>query len=153
MLVALAQLNKKGFKNLIVDLRGNQGGYMHTAIQMANVFLPKNQLIVYTEGRKSPRENYFSDGQGNFRDLPIVVLVDEGSASASEIFAGAIRKTMTVAWSSGAVLLERDWFNYLLNSRTAASFASPPLAIRSFGSAASRSLTKRDTDKNTRMIC
>ena len=91
MLVALAQLNKKGFKNLIVDLRGNQGGYMHTAIQMANVFLPKNQLIVYTEGRKSPRENYFSDGQGNFRDLPIVVLVDEGSASASEIFAGAIQ--------------------------------------------------------------
>ena len=91
MLVALAQLNREGFKNLIIDLRGNQGGYMHTAIQMANVFLPKDQLIVYTEGRKSPRENYFSDGQGNFRDIPLVVLVDEGSASASEIFAGAIQ--------------------------------------------------------------
>lgn len=91
MLVALAQLNREGFKNLIIDLRGNQGGYMHTAIQMANVFLPKDQLIVYTEGRKSPRENYFSDGQGSFRDIPLVVLVDEGSASASEIFAGAIQ--------------------------------------------------------------
>lgn len=91
MLVALAQLNREGFKNLIIDLRSNQGGYMHTAIQMANVFLPKDQLIVYTEGRKSPRENYFSDGQGSFRDIPLVVLVDEGSASASEIFAGAIQ--------------------------------------------------------------
>lgn len=91
MLVSLAQLNREGFKNLIIDLRGNQGGYMHTAIQMANVFLPKDQLIVYTEGRKSPRENYFSDGQGSFRDIPLVVLVDEGSASASEIFAGAIQ--------------------------------------------------------------
>ena len=91
LLVALAKLNKQSLKNLIIDLRGNSGGYMHTAIQMANVFLPKNQLIVYTEGRKSPRENYFSDGQGGFRNLPLIVLIDERSASASEIFAGAIQ--------------------------------------------------------------
>ena len=91
LLVALAQLGQEGFKNLVIDLRGNEGGYMHSAIQMVNVFLPKNKLIVYTEGRKSPREEYRSDGRGTFQQLPLVVLVDEGSASASEIFAGAIQ--------------------------------------------------------------
>ena len=91
MLVALADLNMEGMKQLIVDLRGNQGGYMHIAIQMVNEFLPSGKLIVYTEGRKSPREEFCSDGRGTFQKLPIVVLVDEGSASASEIFAGAIQ--------------------------------------------------------------
>lgn len=91
MLVALANLNMIGMKNLIVDLRGNTGGYMHIAIQMANEFLSKKQLIVYTQGRKSPREEFRSDGRGTFQSLPLVVLVDEISASASEIFAGAIQ--------------------------------------------------------------
>ena len=91
MLVALAEMNIQGMKNLIVDLRGNRGGYMQTAIQMVNEFLPANQLVVYTEGRKSPREDYLTDGRGSFQHLPIIVLVDEGSASASEIFAGAIQ--------------------------------------------------------------
>lgn len=91
LLVALAKLNQAGFEGLIIDLRGNQGGYMHTAIQMANIFLPKNRLIVYTEGRNSPREDYLSDGRGAFPHLPLIVLIDEVSASASEIFAGAIQ--------------------------------------------------------------
>ncbi|MGN1255554.1 MAG: S41 family peptidase [Bacteroidaceae bacterium] len=91
MLVALAELNIEGMEGLVVDLRGNTGGYMHIAIQMANEFLPKNRLIVYTEGRKSPREEFNSDGRGTFQTLPLVVLVDEGSASSSEIFAGAIQ--------------------------------------------------------------
>jgi carboxyl-terminal processing protease len=91
MLVALANLNMIGMEQLIMDLRGNQGGYMHVAIQMVNEFLPANNLIVYTEGRKSPREEFHSDGRGTFQKLPIVVLVDEFSASASEIFAGAIQ--------------------------------------------------------------
>ena len=91
MLVALAKLNMSGMENLIVDLRGNRGGYMHIAIQMVNEFLHKNQPVVYTQGRKSPREEFRSDGRGTFQHLPIVVLVDEGSASASEIFAGAIQ--------------------------------------------------------------
>lgn len=88
---SMAELSMKGMKNLIVDLRGNRGGYMHIAIQMANEFLPKNRLIVYTEGRKSPREDFHSNGHGSFQRLPIVVLIDEISASASEIFAGAIQ--------------------------------------------------------------
>ena len=91
MLVALADLNIEGMKQLIVDLRGNRGGYMHIAIQMVNEFLPAGKLIVYTEGRKSPREEFVSDGRGSFQKLPLVVLVDEGSASASEIFSGAIQ--------------------------------------------------------------
>lgn len=91
MLVALAELSVKGMNGLIVDLRGNTGGYMHIAIQMANEFLPKGRLIVYTQGRKSPREEFRSDGRGTFQTIPLVVLVDEGSASSSEIFAGAIQ--------------------------------------------------------------
>lgn len=91
MLTALAKLNQAKFKGVIIDLRGNTGGYMGAAIQMVNEFLPANRLIVYTQGRKSPREEYRSDGRGIYQDLPLVVLVDEGSASASEIFAGAIQ--------------------------------------------------------------
>ncbi len=91
MLTALAQLNVRGMKNLIIDLRGNRGGYMQTAIMMANEFLPGGELVVYTEGRKSPREEYHTDGRGSFQRLPLIVLVDEMSASASEILAGAIQ--------------------------------------------------------------
>ncbi|MBQ7181795.1 MAG: S41 family peptidase [Bacteroidaceae bacterium] len=91
MLIALAELHVQQMKDLIIDLRGNLGGYMHIAIQMVNEFLPRNRLIVYTEGRKSKREEFTSDGRGSFQNLPIVVLVDEVSASASEIFAGAIQ--------------------------------------------------------------
>ena len=91
LLIALAKLNQKNFEGLIVDLRGNTGGYMAAAIQMVNEFLPNNRLIVYTQGRKSPREDYNSNGTGSNQKMPLVVLVDEGSASASEIFAGAIQ--------------------------------------------------------------
>ena len=91
LLIALARLNKDNCQGLIIDLRGNTGGYMAAAIQMVNEFLPNNRLIVYTQGRKSPRENYSSNGTGSNQDMPLIVLVDEGSASASEIFAGAIQ--------------------------------------------------------------
>ena len=91
MLVALAKLNHEGFKNLIIDLRENYGGYMGASIQMVNEFLPKNRLILYTKGRKSPREEYRSDGRGIYQHIPLVVLVNQTSASASEIFAGAIQ--------------------------------------------------------------
>lgn len=90
-LAALAKLQSNGFEQLIIDLRGNPGGYMETAVQLVNEFLPKNSLIVYTEGRKSPRKEYRTDGRGAYQNLPLVVLVDETSASASEIFAGAIQ--------------------------------------------------------------
>lgn len=91
LLVALAKLSQANCKGMIIDLRGNTGGYMAAAIQMVNEFLPNNKLIVYTEGRKSPRENYTSNGTGSSQTMPLIVLMDEGSASASEIFAGAIQ--------------------------------------------------------------
>ena len=91
LLVALAQLSQQGFSNLCIDLRGNSGGYLASAVQIANEFLPKNSLIVYTEGRKQPRQDYRSDGRGSYQDIPLVVLIDEGSASAAEILAGAIQ--------------------------------------------------------------
>lgn len=91
LLAALAKLHQRGFRNLIIDLRGNRGGYMAPAIQLANEFLPKNRLIVYTQGRKSPRSEYTSDGRGSYQTIPLIVLVDEVSASASEIFTAAIQ--------------------------------------------------------------
>ncbi len=91
MLVSLAQLANDGFENLVIDLRDNTGGYLEAAVQMANEFLPKDRLIVYTQGRKSARQNYNSDGRGTYQHLPLVVLINENSASASEIFAGAMQ--------------------------------------------------------------
>lgn len=91
MLIALAQLSQEDFRNLVIDLRGNTGGYLASAVQIANEFLPKGRLIVYTQGRKSPRQEYRSDGRGSYQHIPLVVLIDEGSASASEILAGAIQ--------------------------------------------------------------
>ncbi len=90
-LASLAWLQRKGFKALTIDLRDNLGGYMSPAVQIANEFLSRGRLIVYTEGRKSEREDYYSDGHGVFQSLPLIILVDENSASASEILAGAIQ--------------------------------------------------------------
>lgn len=91
MLISLAKLSQEGFSNLVIDLRDNTGGYMNSAVQMANEFLPKNKLIVYMQGRKSPRQDFRSDGHGSYQQIPLVVLINEGSASASEIFAGAMQ--------------------------------------------------------------
>ena len=91
LLIALAKLSQENFQGLCIDLRGNTGGYLQSAVQIANEFLPKNRLIVYTEGRKSPRQEYRSDGRGSYQQIPLVVLIDEISASASEILAGAIQ--------------------------------------------------------------
>ena len=91
LLIALAKLAQKGFSNLVIDLRGNTGGYLESAVQIANEFLSRGQLIVYTEGRRYPRQEYRADGRGSYQRMPLVVLVDEGSASASEILAGSIQ--------------------------------------------------------------
>jgi carboxyl-terminal processing protease len=90
-LTALAQLSQEGFSNLVIDLRDNVGGLMSSAIRIANEFLPAKRMIVYTEGRKMKREEYLSDGRGSYQKIPLVVLINEGSASASEIFAGAMQ--------------------------------------------------------------
>ncbi|MBR5102351.1 MAG: peptidase S41, partial [Muribaculaceae bacterium] len=91
-ITALATLQNEGALRYIVDLRGNGGGFMEMAILMVNEFLPSNKLIVYTKGRyKRDESQVWSDGYGSFKDSEVVVLIDEFSASASEIFAGAMQ--------------------------------------------------------------
>ena len=91
LLNAIAQLSHQKCKGFIIDLRGNTGGYMEAATRMVNEFLPEGKLIVYTQGRKYPRAEEFANGTGSCQKMPLVVLIDEGSASASEIFTGAIQ--------------------------------------------------------------
>ena len=88
---ALAELYSKGATKYIIDLRENSGGYMEQAIRMANEFLERGDLIVYSEGRAYPRYEATANGGGRFKDVPLVVLIDNFSASASEIFAGAMQ--------------------------------------------------------------
>ncbi len=89
---ALVELRKKGAKKYVLDFRGNSGGFMDQAIYMANEFLPAGKMIVYTKGRRPENETMaISDGNGQFTDAEVTVLTNEFSASASEIFAGAIQ--------------------------------------------------------------
>lgn len=88
---AMARLNQHGMSSLVIDLRGNPGGYMEAAVQICNEFLPAGRLIVYTQGRRSPRRDYKSDGRGVYQSIPLVVLVDETTASAAEIMSGAMQ--------------------------------------------------------------
>ena len=88
---ALEKLTKQGMRNLVLDLQGNGGGYLQAAVNIANEFLQKGDLIVYTEGRRMQRAEYKAKGNGKFLDGKIVVLIDEYSASAAEIVTGAIQ--------------------------------------------------------------
>lgn len=91
LITALTELRQQGMKKLIFDLRGNSGGYLDQAILIANEFLPQGKLIVYTEDRNGDQIKQFSDGRGSATDIELVVLIDEGSASSSEILAGAVQ--------------------------------------------------------------
>ena len=88
---ATDNLKARGMTKLIVDLRQNSGGYLQAAIDMADEFLEKGKLIVYTEGRNQPRETFYATKSGNLEDVELIVLIDGGTASASEIVAGAIQ--------------------------------------------------------------
>lgn len=101
---ALKELKKQGMKDLILDLQGNGGGYLNAAIDMANEFLDAKELIVYTEGRRNPRSEFFAKGDGQFREGKLVVLIDEFSASASEIVTGAVQD-----WDRGVVVGRRSF--------------------------------------------
>lgn len=101
---ALKELQKQGMKDLILDLQGNGGGYLNAAIDLANEFLGQKELIVYTEGRAARRSDFFAKGTGRFREGRLVVLVDEYSASASEIVTGAIQD-----WDRGVVVGRRTF--------------------------------------------
>ena len=91
LLKSLIKLRKEGLKKLIFDLRGNSGGFMDQAIMIANDFLPEGKLIVYTEDRQKEQIKQYSNGQGTSTDLKLIILIDESSASSSEILAGAVQ--------------------------------------------------------------
>lgn len=101
---AITELQAKGMKNMILDLRGNGGGYLNAAIDIANEFLPANKLIVYTQGKAYPRQDAMSRGTGSFQQGKVVVLIDEGSASASEIVTGALQD-----WDRALVIGRRSF--------------------------------------------
>ena len=101
---ALASLKGQGLQDLILDLQGNGGGYLNAAIDIANEFLGAGELIVYTEGRCNPRREFFAKGDGKHQSGRVVVLVDEFSASASEIVAGAVQD-----WDRGLVVGRRTF--------------------------------------------
>ena len=101
---ALQTLRKSGMKDLILDLRNNSGGYLDVAIDLSDEFLDNDKLIVYTEGMRSPRTNYKSTSRGSFKQGRIIVMVNEGSASAIEIVAGAIQD-----WDRGLILGRRSF--------------------------------------------
>ena len=88
---ALEQMRQEGMTGLIFDLRGNSGGFLDQAIRIADEFLPADKLIVYTEDKYKRRQQQYSSGQGRYADIGLTVLIDEGSASSSEILAGAIQ--------------------------------------------------------------
>ncbi|TLX73080.1 S41 family peptidase [Labilibacter sediminis] len=90
-LTALAKLKANSCKKLIIDFRGNSGGYLDVAINLCNEFLHNKDMIVYTEGKANPRQEVYANGKGTCQDTEVAVLIDEFSASASEIFAGAIQ--------------------------------------------------------------
>lgn len=90
-ITGIAKLKSQGCKKLVVDLRGNSGGFLDVAFHMINEFLGPKEMIVYTEGKASPRKDLLADGSGSCQQLSVAVMIDEFSASASEIFAGAIQ--------------------------------------------------------------
>jgi carboxyl-terminal processing protease len=102
--VAVSALKKSNMKNLVLDLRGNGGGYMMAATDLADNFFSDRKLLVYLSGRKTPRQDYKSTGTGSLSSSRIVVLTDEGSASSSEIFAGAIQD-----WDRGVIMGRRTF--------------------------------------------
>lgn len=88
---AVENLQKQGMEKIIIDLRGNNGGYLDQATNIANEFLPEGKLIVYTQGKARARQNVYSNSKGSCIDIPVAIIIDEFSASASEILAGAIQ--------------------------------------------------------------
>lgn len=100
----LIPMQEQGMQNLILDLQGNGGGYLNTAIALADEFLGTNKLIVYTKGRSFPKEESRATAIGNFEEGKLIVLIDEGSASASEIVSGAIQD-----WDRGLIVGRRSF--------------------------------------------
>lgn len=137
-ITAIAKLKEQGCNSFIIDLRGNSGGVMEAAINMVNEFLPEGKLIVYTEGKAFPRSDIFANGTGTCIGNPIVVITDEGSASASEIFAGAVQDN-----DRGTIIGRRTYGKGLVQSQIGLSDGSQlRLTIARYYTPSGRSIQK-----------
>jgi len=101
---SVAKLRGQGMKDLILDLRGNSGGFLNVAVELSDQFLPADKLIVYTEGMRSPKQEFRSTATGDLLNGRVIVMINEGSASASEIVSGAIQD-----WDRGLVVGRRSF--------------------------------------------
>jgi carboxyl-terminal processing protease len=135
---ALTDLQNQGAQSLILDLRGNPGGYLHTAIKIADEFLPANKLIVYTQGKSSPKREEFATEGGVFENGKLIVLIDEGSASASEIVAGAVQD-----WDRAVIVGRRSFGKGLVQEQaTLADGSSLRLTIARYYTPTGRCIQK-----------
>ena len=134
---ALDRLTRDGATSLIVDLRSNGGGYLHAATDMIDRFLLKDLDIVYTEGKAAPRITYKSMYDGEFSNLPIAILIDESSASASEIFAGAIQDN-----DRGLIIGRRSFGKGLVQEEYAVEDDALRLTVARFYTPSGRALQK-----------
>jgi carboxyl-terminal processing protease len=144
-ITAIAKLKQEGCTSFIIDLRGNSGGIMETAIHMVNEFMPQGKLIVYTEGKAYPRSDVYANGTGTCMDNPVVILTDEGSASASEILAGAIQDN-----DRGMIIGRRTYGKGLVQSQIALTDGSQlRLTIARYYTPSGRSIQKEYELGNT----
>lgn len=135
---ALDTLRKQGMRSLVFDLRGNSGGFLDQAILLANEFLPKGSLIVYTEDRNHKQVRQYSDGRGGSTDLNIAVLIDESSASSSEILAGALQDN-----DRGTIIGRRSFGKGLVQSQVLFSDGSAVrLTVAKYFTPTGRSIQK-----------
>lgn len=111
--IALARLKSAGMKQLVFDLRGNPGGYLDASTKIADEFLPDGKLIVYTEGKSKPRTDHIAATTGDFETGKVVVMIDQGSASASEIVAGALQD-----WDRATIVGRRSYGKGLVQEQT-----------------------------------
>lgn len=116
---AIAKLKESGMQSLMLDLRGNPGGYLHAATGVTSEFLGRGKLMVYTEGRKQGKQEYKTDSKGGFTEGKLVILIDEGSASASEIVSGAVQD-----WDRGLIVGRRSYGKGLVQESYALSDGS-----------------------------
>lgn len=141
---ALTTLKKEGMKDLILDLQGNGGGYLNAAIDLGNDLLEQKELIVYTEGRNAQKTEFFAKGNGSFRKGKLIVLVDEYSASASEIVAGAVQD-----WDRGVVVGRRTFGKGLVQQQINLPDSSMiRLTVARYYTPAGRSIQKPYTSSN-----
>lgn len=110
---AADKLSQKGMSRMVIDLRGNPGGYLDAATKIADEFISEGKSLVYTEGKSRPRTDYDATGGGKYENLPVVVLIDEGSASASEILAGALQD-----WDRATIIGRRSFGKGLVQEQT-----------------------------------